>query len=75
MGMACKKHGDIDHRSASTNRIRAGRGWRSPQKSVGKQTVQLPAGRHKLILFFDGISTQFTFFCKLVLSPAARPGE
>ncbi len=52
----------------------SGAGWRSPQKSVGKQTVQLPAGRHKLIFFFDDFSTQFTFFCKLVFSPAAKPG-
>ena len=51
----------------------SGVGWRSPQKSVGKQTVQLPAGRHKLIMFFDGINSQFTFFCKLVFSPA-KPG-
>jgi beta-glucanase (GH16 family) len=52
----------------------SGAGWRSPQKSVGKQTVRLPAGRHKLIFFFDDFNTQFTFFCKLVLSPAAKPG-
>lgn len=50
----------------------SGAGWRSPQKSVGRQTVRLPAGHHKLILFFDGINTQFTFFCKLVLSPATK---
>ena len=52
----------------------SGAGWRVPQKSLGKQKVQLPAGRHKLVMSFDGISGQFTFFCKLVFSPAAKPG-
>lgn len=51
----------------------SGAGWRNPQKAVGRQKVQLPAGRHKLILCFDGIETQFTFFCKLVFSPTAKP--
>ncbi len=52
----------------------SGNGWRTPQKSVGKQTVRLPAGRHKLIMRFDDITTQFTFFCKLVFSPAVKAG-
>lgn len=52
----------------------SGAGWRVPQKSLGKQKVRLPAGRHKLLMFFDGISSQFTFFCKLVFSPVAKPG-
>jgi beta-glucanase (GH16 family) len=48
----------------------SGYGWRTPQKSLGKQTVQLPAGRHKLIMSFDGIGIPSTFFCKLVFTPA-----
>ena len=52
----------------------SGTGWRSPQKSLGKQTVRLPAGRHKLILLGDEISVKFTFFCKLVFAPVeTRP--
>ncbi|MEN6548307.1 MAG: family 16 glycosylhydrolase [Armatimonadia bacterium] len=50
----------------------SGAGWRTPQTSVGKQTVQLPAGRHKLIMFFDGFNAPFTFFCKLVVSPVVK---
>jgi len=53
----------------------SGYGWRRPQKSLGKQTVRLPAGRHKLIMFCDGISVPGTFFCKLVFGPAAKPTE
>ncbi len=49
----------------------SGTGWRSPQKSLGKQTVRLPAGRHKLVLFCDEISVPFTFFCKAVFTPVA----
>lgn len=52
----------------------SGAGWRTPQKSVGRQTVKLPAGRHKLILFFDDFNIQFTFFCKLVFSVAGKGG-
>ena len=48
----------------------SGAGWRSPQKSLGKQKLRLPAGKHKLILFFDELNAQFTFFCKLVFTPA-----
>ena len=47
----------------------SGPGWRTPQKSLGKQKVYLHAGRHKLIMFFDGFNEQFTFFCKLVFTP------
>jgi len=53
----------------------SGVGWRNPQKSVGKQRVQLPAGRHKLVLFGDEITVRFTFFCKLVFTPAPKPAE
>jgi len=53
----------------------SGGGWRSPQKSLGTQTARLPAGRHKLVLFCDDITVKFTFFCKLVFTPAAKPGE
>ena len=53
----------------------SGAGWRSPQRSLGTRTVRLPAGRHKLVLFCDEVSVKFTFFCKLVFSPAAKPGE
>lgn len=53
----------------------SGTGWRSPQKPLGKQTVTLPAGRHKLILFCDEIGVQFTFFCKLVFTPVAAPAK
>jgi hypothetical protein len=52
----------------------SGAGWRVPQKSLGQRTVRLPAGRHKLIMCFDGIHVPFTFLCKLVLSPAPKPG-
>jgi hypothetical protein len=52
----------------------SGAGWRSPQKSLGTQKIKLPAGRHKLIMFVDGINSQFTFFCRLVLTPSAKPG-
>ncbi len=51
-----------------------GYGWRSPQKSLGKQRLRLPAGRHKLVLFCDGITVGGTYFCKLVFSPAAAGG-
>jgi hypothetical protein len=53
----------------------SGAGWRSPQKSLGKQTVRLPAGRHKLVLLCDQVSVKFTFFCKAVFTPAPKPGE
>jgi len=53
----------------------SGTGWRQPQKSVGTQRVNLPAGRHKLIMRFDDIITQFTFFCKLVFREAVGPGQ
>ncbi|MGE5532323.1 MAG: hypothetical protein ACM3VW_09430, partial [Bacteroidota bacterium] len=52
----------------------SGAGWRTPQKSLGTQKIQLPAGHHKLIMFVDGINSQFTFFCKLVFTPATKPG-
>jgi hypothetical protein len=53
----------------------SGVGWRNPQKSLGKQKVRLPAGRHKLILFCDEITVRFTFFCKLVFAPVPKPAE
>jgi hypothetical protein len=53
----------------------SGAGWRSPQKSLGTQTVQLPAGRHKLVLVCDEITVSFTFFCKLVFTTVAKPAE
>lgn len=52
----------------------SGVGWRTPQKSLGKQTVQLPAGRHKLIVSVEEISIPSTFFCKLVFSPVPPAG-
>jgi beta-glucanase (GH16 family) len=51
----------------------SGAGWRAPQKSLGRQTVRLPAGRHKLVLFCNEVSVKFTFFCKLEFTPAATP--
>lgn len=56
------------------NSWNSGAGWRTPQKSVSQQKVTLPAGRHKLILFFDEINIQFTFFCKLEFRPAGQGG-
>jgi hypothetical protein len=53
----------------------SGYGWRAPQKSLGKQTVRLPAGPHKLIMVCDGITVPGTFFCKLVFTPVANPAE
>ena len=53
----------------------SGAGWRTPQKSAGKQRVQLPAGRHKLVMYFDGINSPYTFFCKLVFTAAATPAK
>jgi len=50
----------------------SGEGFRSPQKSLGKQNVQLPAGRLKIVMFFDEITDVCTFFCKLVFRPAAK---
>ena len=52
----------------------SGVGWRTPQKSLGKPTVQLPAGRHKLIVSVEEISIPSTFFCKLVFSPVPPAG-
>jgi beta-glucanase (GH16 family) len=44
----------------------SGPGWRVPQKSLGKQRVHLPAGRHKLVLFCDDIHVPYTFLCRMV---------
>lgn len=49
----------------------SGAGWRNPQKSLGKQKVRLPAGRHKLVMCFDGTRAGHTYFCKLVFAPAS----
>jgi hypothetical protein len=43
----------------------SGYGWRRPQKLLGTQKVQLPAGRHKLVLDCKGITVRGTFFCML----------
>ncbi|MHB8997139.1 MAG: family 16 glycosylhydrolase [Armatimonadota bacterium] len=47
----------------------SGAGWRTPQKSAGTQKIKLPAGKQKLIMFFEEINIPFTFFCKLVITP------
>jgi hypothetical protein len=47
----------------------SGVGWRTPQKTLGKQKVRLPAGRHKLVLLCDEISVKFTYFCRLLFKP------
>jgi len=50
----------------------SGAGWRAPQKSLGKQRVHLPAGRHKLVVFCDDIHIPYTFLCKMEFVPAGR---
>lgn len=44
--------------------------FRQPQISLGKQRVTLPVGRQKLLLSFGDITVPFTYFCKLVVTPA-----
>lgn len=53
----------------------SGAGWRSPQKAVAVRPVRLPAGRHKLLMVFDGFKGQFTFFCKLVVRASGQAGQ
>ncbi|MFZ2654973.1 MAG: family 16 glycosylhydrolase [Victivallales bacterium] len=50
----------------------SGEGWLAPQKSLGKQTIRLSAGRYKIVMFFDEITDMATWFCKLVFRPVAK---
>ena len=46
--------------------------WRAPQRSLGKQRVHLPAGRHKLVVFCEDIRVPYTFLCKMEFVPVTR---
>jgi hypothetical protein len=48
----------------------SGKGWRDPVLPIGKQRIQLSAGKHQLILRFDRIKTVYTFLGGLEFTKA-----